>query len=105
MTWRLAVPVLIGSEIFGTVRGILVEMDGRNLLVSCLEPIPLGSVVTVHFIGTRCDGQADEIVARATVRRLLVLNAGDGCDRLLGMTVLDFDDRPPLDLPGMTRLH
>ncbi|HTJ46366.1 MAG TPA: PilZ domain-containing protein [Kofleriaceae bacterium] len=101
-------PVLIGSEVFGDSMCVARNISAGGMLVEMHEPLPLGSVVTVHFLCTRDDGQTDELVARAEVKHHYCLNFGGaeyGSTRAIGLKFLEFDDRLPLDLPGFRILH
>src|SRR5262249_33681780 len=101
-------PVLVGSEIFGDTMAVARNISAGGMLVEMSEPLPLGSIVTVHFLCTRDDGQTDELVARAEVKHHYCLNLGGAeltSTRAIGLKFLEFDDRPPLDLPGMRVLH
>lgn len=101
-------PVLVGSELFGDTMAVARNISAGGMLVEMNEPLPLGSVVTVHFLCPRGDGQIDELVAEAEVKHHYCLNVGGAepaATRAVGLKFLDFDDRPPLDLPGLRALH
>ena len=101
-------PVLVGSEVFGDTMAVARNISSGGMLVEMTEPLPLGSVVTVHFLCDRDDGQTDELIARAEVKHHYCLNFGGaeyGSTRGIGLKFLDFDDRPPLELPGLRILH
>jgi PilZ domain len=101
-------PVLVGSEIFGDAMAVARNISTGGMLVEMPEPLPLGSVVTVHFLSTRDDGQTDELIARAEVKHHYCLNFGGadyGSTRAVGLKFLDFDDTLPLELPGFRILH
>ena len=101
-------PVLVGSEIFGDTMAVARNISAGGMLVEMAEPLPLGSVVTVHFLCAREDGSTDELIARAEVKHHYCLNFGGpeyGATRAIGVKFLEFDDRPPLQLPGMRILH
>ncbi len=101
-------PVLVGSEIFGDAMAVARNISHGGMLVEMPEPLPLGSVVTVHFLCDRESGQVDELIARAEVKHHYCLNFGGaeyGATRAVGLKFLDFDDRLPLDLPGFRILH
>jgi hypothetical protein len=101
-------PVLVGSEVFGDTMAVARNISAGGMLVEMPEPLPLGAVVTVHFLCERDDGQTDELIARAEVKHHYCLNFGGaefGSTRAVGLKFLEFDDRPPLDLPGMRVLH
>jgi hypothetical protein len=104
-------PVVVGSEIYGDAPAIARNVSAGGMLVEMAEPLPLGSVVTVHFRYPRESGRADEIVARAEVKHHYCLNfAGGGgeagASRGVGLRFLDFDVGMPLDeLLGERVLH
>src|SRR5262249_59517084 len=94
--------VLVGSELFGDTMAVARNISAGGMLVEMPEPLPLGSVVTVHFLCTRDDGQTDELIARAQGKHHYCLNFG-GADYAstpaVGPEFLDFYDRPPPPLP------
>ena len=104
-------PVLVGSEIYGDSPAIARNVSAGGMLVEMAEPLPLGSVVTIHFRYPRESGRTDEIVARAEVKHHYCLNfaAGGGeagASRGIGLRFLDFDVGIPLDeLLGDRVLH
>lgn len=63
-------PVLVGSEIYGDSAGIARNISHGGMLVEMMEPLPLGSMVTVHF---RAEG-GGEIVLHAEVKHHYCLN-------------------------------
>src|SRR5215471_918378 len=69
-------PVLVGSEVFGDTMAVARNISAGGMLVEMPEPLPLGSVVSVHFLCTRFDGQTDELIARAEVKHHYCLNFG-----------------------------
>jgi hypothetical protein len=83
------------------------------MLVEMAFPLPLGSVVSVHFVCDRPDSEPDEIVARAEVKHHYCLNFAGGGEptstRAIGLRFLDFDaDLPPerlLDRWRQTLMH
>lgn len=105
----MLVRVIIGSEVFGDSCALCVHVDAKVIDVEMPEPMPLGAVVTVHFIGPgRPIGETAEIVARAEVKHILCLNHAApsyGAIRRHRLKILDFDNRPPLDLPKPASLH
>lgn len=103
-------PILVGSDIFGDTVGVARNISSGGMLIEMAQPLPLGSVVTIHFRCTREDGTVDELVARAEVKHHHILNFGAGGEasaaRATGVRFLDFDDRPGLDvLPSQRQLH
>jgi hypothetical protein len=104
-------PVLVGSEIYGDSPAIARNLSHGGMLVEMAEPLPMGSVVTVHFRYARDGGRTDEIIARAEVKHHYCLNfaggAGEaGASRGVGLRFLDFDTGMPLDeLLGERVLH
>jgi len=95
-------PVMVGSEIYGDSAAIARNVSAGGMLVEMIEPLPLGSVVTVHFQCPRDGGPSDEMVARAEVKHHYCLNfAGDDGEafaaRAVGLRFLDFDVGMPLD--------
>src|SRR5262249_29694628 len=100
--------VLVGSELFGDTMAVARNISAGGMLVEMAEPLPLGSVVTVHFLCTRDDGQTDELIARAEGKHHYCLTCGgadSGPPPAIGLKFLAFDARPPLELPGMRTLH
>jgi len=103
-------PVIVGSELFGEARAIARNISIGGMLVEMTSPLPLGSVVSVHFQITREDGSIDEIVARAEVKHHYCLNyaaaiGDERSARATGLRFLDFDDRPGLELTWSRWLH
>ena len=86
-------PVIIGSEIFGDTAAIARNISAGGMLVEMGEPLPLGSLVTVHFAHTNGDGQ--RIVARAEVKHHYCLNFSQGdqmvATRAVGLRFIEFD--------------
>jgi hypothetical protein len=102
-------PVLVGSELYGDSPAIARNISAGGMLVEMAFPLPLGSVVTVHFRCARPDADDDEIVARAEVKHHYCLNFAQGAEasvmRGIGLRFIDFDDDVPPDrlLDGWTR--
>lgn len=99
--------VVLGSELCGETMVIARNISAGGMLVQCPEVLPMGSVVTVHFL---IDGSDDEIVARAEVKHHLCLNfaqpdAEPHSARGMGLRFLDFDAELPLTLPATRVLH
>ena len=98
-------PILVGSETFGDTIGVARNISVGGMLIEMAFPLPLGSVVTVHFQVDREDGTVDELIARCEVKHHYCLNysrLGAGTSepasaRAIGLRFVDFDDRPSLD--------
>jgi len=103
-------PILVGSDLFGDTVGVARNISSGGMLIEMAQPLPLGSVVTIHFRVTRDDGTVDELIARAEVKHHHILNFGSAGEasstRATGLRFVDFDDRPGLDgLPSQRQLH
>ena len=89
-------PVVVGSELYGDSAAIARNISAGGMLVEMAFPLPLGSVVTVHFSCDRGDGAVDEIVAHAEVKHHYCLNFATGDEpsvmRAIGLRFLDFDN-------------
>lgn len=102
-------PVVVGSELYGDSPAIARNISAGGILVEMPFPLPLGSVVSVHFTCDREGGEADTIVARAEVKHHYCLNfaTGDepGLMRGIGLRFLDFEQDLPAErlLDGWTR--
>ena len=102
-------PVLVGSELYGDSPAIARNISAGGMLVEMAFPLPLGSVVTVHFRCARPEADDDEIVARAEVKHHYCLNFAQGSEasvmRGIGLRFIDFDDDVPPErlLDGWTR--
>jgi len=102
-------PVVVGSELYGDSPAIARNISAGGMLVEMAFPLPLGSVVSVHFTCARPDGDADEIVARAEVKHHYCLNFAHGTEasvmRGIGLRFLGFEDDVPPErlLDGWTR--
>lgn len=101
--------VVVGSELYGDSPAVARNISAGGMLVEMAFPLPLGSIVTVHFTCTREDGDVDEIVARAEVKHHYCLNFA-GADepsatRAVGLRFTDFEDDVPPErlLDGWTR--
>lgn len=79
-------PVAISSRIFGEFHGIARNISSGGMFLEVPEPLPLGSVIRVHFAMPDSDG---EIVARGEVKGHYYLNFSDaqGPRTLTGMGV------------------
>ncbi len=101
--------VVVGSELYGDSPAIARNISAGGMLVEMAFPLPLGSVVTVHFRCARPDADDDEIVARAEVKHHYCLNFAQGSEasvmRGIGLRFIDFEDDVPPDrlLDGWTR--
>ncbi len=101
--------VMVGSEIYGDSAAVARNISSGGMMVEMSCPLPLGSVVTVHFTCNRPDGDADEIVARAEVKHHYCLNfAGGGepaASRAIGLRFVDFEEDVPPErlLDGWSR--
>ncbi len=75
--WRFdkAFPVLVGSEIYGDSSAIARNISPGGMLVEMYDPLPLGSVVTVHF---RVPDSHGDICARAEVKHHYCFNFQQG---------------------------
>ena len=103
-------PILLGSELFGDTIGVARNISRGGMMIEMGQPLPLGTVVSIHFRVHRDDGTVDELIARAEVKHHHILNFGTGgqasSTRASGLRFLDFDDRPALDvLPSARLLH
>lgn len=58
-------PVVVGSEIFGDSSGIARNISAGGMFVEMLDPLPLGSFVTIHF---RMPDSYGDIVVRGEVK-------------------------------------
>jgi hypothetical protein len=79
-------PVSISSRIFGELHGIARNISSGGMFLEVPEPLPLGSIIRVHFAMPDSDG---EIVARGEVKGHYYLNFSDaqGPRTLTGMGV------------------
>jgi hypothetical protein len=97
-------PVIVGSEIYGDSAGVARNISTGGMLVEMMEPLPLGSVVTVHFRGS--DGRS-EIVARAEVKHHYCLNYSQtgepASSRGIGLRFLEFVDEAGAGVETFTR--
>jgi PilZ domain len=71
MRFNKVFPVLVGSEIYGDSSGVARNISTGGMLVEMMEPLPLGSFVTVHF--RMPDSQAD-LTVRAEVKHHYCFN-------------------------------
>lgn len=101
--------VTVGSELYGSSPAIARNISTGGMLVEMAFPLPLGSVVSVHFACERGDGEIDEIVARAEVKHHYCLNFATGDEpsvmRAIGLRFLEFEEDIPPErlLDGWTR--
>lgn len=79
-------PVSVSSRVFGDSHGIARNISAGGIFLEVADPLPLGSVVHVHFQMPDSD---DEIVARGEVKRHYFLNYNDaqGPRQMTGMGV------------------
>jgi hypothetical protein len=63
--------VVVGSEIYGDSPGIARNISAGGMMIEMAEPLPIGSVVTVHFA---IPNGAGEIAARAEVKHHYCFN-------------------------------
>ena len=79
-----AFPVIVGSEIYGDSPAVARNISRSGMMVEMLEPLPLGSFVTVHF---RMPDNGDDITARAEVKHQYCFNFArtDGPHRARGV--------------------
>jgi hypothetical protein len=84
-------PVIVGSEIFGDTRGIARNISAGGMFVEMLDPLPLGSFVTVHF---RMPDSHGDIVVRAEVKHHYSFNYASGGEpassRGIGVRFVEF---------------
>lgn len=71
MRFDKAFPVVVKSEIFGSVPGIARNISLSGMQVEMIGPVPLGSFVTIHF---RIPDSQEDLVARAEVKHHYCLN-------------------------------
>ena len=81
-----AFPVDVTSKVFGEYRAVARNISTGGMFLEVADPLPLGSVVKVHFAMPDSD---DEIVARGEVKGHYYLNFADreGPRSLTGMGV------------------
>ena len=102
-------PVIVGSELYGDSPAVCRNISQGGMLVEMPFPLPLGSVVSVHFACEREGGDADTIVARAEVKHHYCLNFAAGDEpqlmRAIGLRFIDFEEDLPAErlLDGWTR--
>lgn len=81
----------VESELFGGVQAVARNISVGGMCVEMLDPLPLGSVVTVHF--QIADG-GGEVVARAEVKHHYCFNYQVGDEparaRGIGLRFLEF---------------
>ncbi len=71
MRFDKAFPVLVASELYGDSSGIARNISRGGMMVEMVEPLPLGSFVTVHF---RVPDSHGDIVVRAEVKHHYCFN-------------------------------
>jgi len=84
MRFNKVFPVIIGSELHGDSRAVARNISAGGMLVEMADPLPLGTVVTVHF---RVPDSHGEFVARAEVKHQYCYNYSveDGPSRARGI--------------------
>ncbi len=84
MRFDKAFPVIVGSDIYGDSQAVARNISTGGMLVEMIDPLPLGSAVTVHF---RMPDSVGDIVARAEVKHHYCFNynRSDGPHRSRGM--------------------
>lgn len=91
MRFDKAFPVIVGSELYGDCLGIARNISLGGMMVELVEPLPLGSFVTVHF---RMPDSAGDITARAEVKHHCCFNfsLGDLPSRVsaMGLRFVEF---------------
>lgn len=88
-------PVLLSSELFGDMPAIARNVSSGGILVEVATPLPLGTLMTVHFRDPASDvmGKDDDrdIVATAEVKHHYCINIGaDRAVRAMGLRFTDF---------------
>jgi len=102
-------PVLLSSEIFGDLPAIARNISTGGLMVEGVLPLPLGTLVFVHFKtpGNSMVG-ADEdsdIIAKAEVKHHYCMNAGnDQSMRAMGLRFIDFTETAKITT-GNSSIH
>ena len=91
-----AFPVVIKSKIFGDLPANARNISLGGMMVEMVEPLPLGSFVTIHF---RIPDSQGDLIARAEVKHHYCLNfaVGDDPSRVqgIGLRFVEFvEDRP-----------
>lgn len=66
-----AFPVLVSSDLFGSYFGIARNISEGGMLVETVQPLPLGTMVTIHFAMPDCRG---EIAVLAEIKHQYFLN-------------------------------
>ena len=79
-------PVMVQSDDFGECQGIARNISAGGMFVEMMDPLPLGSVIRIHFVIPDSQG---ELVARGEVKRQYFLQFSDalGPRALTGMGV------------------
>lgn len=98
---RLAFPVLIEGP-HGIRRCIAEDISSRGLFVETVDAYPVGTAVRVIF--AMPDGSC-EMNVQCTVRRVLQLEAGDGCLHGVGLSFESVEADLSWPLPLARRLH
>ena len=93
MRFDKAFPVVVRSEVFGDLSAIARNISLGGMMVEMIDPLPLGTFVTVHFRFLDSQG---EFVARAEVKHHYCFNfaTGDLPCRVqgIGMRFVEFED-------------
>lgn len=91
MRWSHAFPVIVVSEAFGELPAIARNISKGGMGLEMAEPLPLGSVVTVHFV---LPEGAAEISVSAEVKHHYCFNFHRGTEpassRGIGLRFLEF---------------
>lgn len=88
-------PVLLSSELFGDMPAVARNVSSGGILVEVPTPLPLGTMLTVHFRDPATDvlGKDDDrdIVATAEVKHHYCINIGaERAVRAMGLRFSDF---------------
>lgn len=100
----------VASELFGEMSAVARNISAGGMCVEMDDPLPLGSVVTVHFLVPDGDG---EVVARAEVKHHYCFNYQVGDEparaRGIGLRFLEFlensEERLHRSVPSSRTLH
>lgn len=93
MRFDKAFPVIVGSEIYGECQAVARNISEGGMMVEMIDPLPLGSFVTVHFEVPDCPG---DIVVRAEVKHHYCFNFASAdqpsSTRGIGLRFVEFID-------------
>jgi hypothetical protein len=101
-------PVVVGSETYGDSLGVARNISAGGMMIEMVDPLPLGSVVTVHFAVP--DGSG-EIAARGEVKHHycfnFTLDDAPASTRGIGLRFIEFlpDIEPALARKRDRDLH